>query len=142
MRLSVYLAAHFPRRLEIRAHADELESRGIKVTSGWLYERGNIPDDPTGWTINALGDVQDVKDSNCFVMFTGSGTNGAPSVGGRTHPQGAHTELGIAFILGHWIMLVGEKTQIFHHLPGVNNYETWVEVRDLLIQKNKEEVKQ
>jgi hypothetical protein len=139
MTLRVYLAAHYARRDEIREYADELKAKGVEVISSWLYERGNIPDDPEGWTKNALGDADDVRVCNCLVMFTAPGL-GTAGVGEKRYhaPQGAHSELGMALILRHWIMLVGQKTQIFHYMPGVVAYEKWETVRDILIQDNKD----
>ena len=121
--MKVYLAASFPRLREMRERRADLEKRGHTVTSRWLdhdpdtnYE--NIPEHAQ--QRRAWEDWEDVRASNCFIMFTESPPL---SRGGR------HTELGLALGLGKQVVIIGPKENVFHHLLCIRHFDRWEDVR-------------
>jgi nucleoside 2-deoxyribosyltransferase len=135
--MKVYLAAPFTTKDVIKVYAEELRASGVIVTSSWLEE----PFKPTIQLSDVMPEqiqayaVQDVKDvaaADILVLWTD------PT---RTIVrQGRTAELGMVLGLNTVrqkkvpVFVVGlEEENIFHHCPEVSHFESWEQVRDLLI---------
>lgn len=145
--LSVYLAARYSRRAEMRAHAADLHVRGHTVTSRWLdIGHGIASDDETvedpvetilGQTDPdadslrlaercAAVDVADLLSSNTVVTFT------EPPHAVGSHRGGRHVEFGIAFgantanpNAARRLIVVGPVENVFHAPSGLRRYPDW-----------------
>jgi nucleoside 2-deoxyribosyltransferase len=119
---SIYLAAKYPRRDEMRRVARKLLGAGFTVTSRWLYEdkplNTQLGDDTdyfyrqTAWI-----DVEDIDACDTIVFFSEDPRIGVPR-GGR------HFEFGYAYAAGKRMVVIGEPENIFHYLTDVFVYPT------------------
>lgn len=129
--MRVYLAARYSRREELAAYADELRALDIEVTSRWLTGAHNAPSEDDNknaiWQQYAIDDVEDVLAADTVVSFTE--TPLTPTLRG-----GRHVEYGIAAHAGKRLVLVGERENIFHWLPGVECYPTWQDAKVALAE--------
>lgn len=120
--MKIYLAARYSRRDSMRLLRDELVRMGHTVTSRWLEtEWANRPDQssaapPEYREKYAEIDMEDVKAADCVINFTEA--PGDSSLGGR------HVEFGLAVAWGKRLVVVGHRENLFHHLPGVEFYES------------------
>lgn len=123
---SVYFAARYSRREELKGYRAELEALGIEVTSRWLdtpqRDRSEYSDDD--WRQLGQADQADVLAADALICFTE-----APGEGGN---GGRHVELGMALALGRRVVIVGRREHIFHHLPEVEVVDGWPEAARLL----------
>jgi len=138
MTASVYLAARFDRRDQLRGYRAELNDMGIDVTSRWLDNHGmGERDDATNGVMIytpadlarcALEDRADIADADVFVTITET-----PDVGYTS--GGRHVEFGIALALEKPILIVGPVENVFHELAGpdieagVDQVESWDEAK-------------
>src|SRR5688572_468644 len=102
----VYIAAPYPIRDRAIAMMRVFEAHHLEVTSRWLKAPDTLSDE------HAQKDLQDVARADVLVAvnpvsWESSGT------GGR------HVELGYALALGKPVLLVGERSNIFHHLHAI-----------------------
>jgi hypothetical protein len=143
---SVYLAARYARRQELCRYREELEARGIEVTSRWL----NGPDqvtasgqalgsaaeqliesgDPAAGILRAacaLADMEDIAAADVFIAFTEDPDFYAPgsSRGGR------HIEMGLALARPRMrIIVVGPRENQFCWIAfRVEQHDTWRDLR-------------
>lgn len=103
---SVYIAAPYPIRDLAQGVMRFLEEAGLDVTSSWLKSEDHLDDK------HARLDLADVDRADALVLlnhkeWVNSGT------GGR------HVEVGYAIARGKPIVLVGERSNIFHYLNDV-----------------------
>ncbi len=104
--IQVYIAAPYPvRDLAIRMMR-RLELQRMYVTSRWLKQEDEINE------AHALMDLADVACADVIVVLNPEGWCNF-GTGGR------HVELGYAIALKKPILLVGERSNIFHHLSCV-----------------------
>jgi hypothetical protein len=123
--MKIYLAARYSRHPEMREVRDWLEERGHKVTSRWIdCYGGTLPDafsveelnaHPERCAAQALHDVEDSREADWVINFTGSGGQR----GGR------HAEFGMTVERGQRVILVGPREHVFHCLPQVEHYPDW-----------------
>lgn len=129
--MKVYLAACYARREELAAYAEELRALGIEVTSRWLTGEHSAPaeheDKAAIWERYSQDDVDDVLAADTVVSFTEPPT--VPTLRG-----GRHVEFGIAVQAGKRKVLVGQRENIFHWLPGVECYPTWEKAKRVLAE--------
>jgi hypothetical protein len=116
--MNVYLAANYERRLEVSGYAKQLREDGHIVTSRWLTGEGEKHTTPRC----AEQDLGDLILAECLVNFT----TGEPSHGGR------QVAFGFGIALDHRLVLVGPREHVFHHLQGVEQYNTFEEARQVL----------
>lgn len=122
--MKVYLAAQYCEKYRLRALAEELESKGIEVTSTWLSEPHGpntqmhevTEDDRQRY---AITDLEDVDRADCLVFFSIEPTQ-------SFFRGGRHVEFGYAYAKGKEIIVVGPQENIFHHLPQIER-KTWPE---------------
>ena len=119
--MSVYLAARYDRREELRGYAGDLRDRGITVTSRWLHGE----DTGLGGAACALADLEDIRAAGTLIAFTEDPAFYKPgsSRGGR------HVELGYALARpGMRVIACGPPENQFCHLPQVERYASWPEI--------------
>lgn len=108
--MKVYIAAPYPLRDKAATMMRVLELKGIEVTSRWLKAPDTMCDE------HARKDLDDVAAADLLLAFNPDGW-GEKGTGGR------HVEFGYALALGKPILLVGERTNIFHHLSNVTQID-------------------
>ena len=105
---SIYVAAPWLRKTEAKEARKKLEEAGFTVTSGWV----DIPDDEDRdeayMREQALNDYSDVFAAQALVLLN------------LEKSEGKAVETGLALATNMPILLVGERTNIFHWLPEVN----------------------
>jgi hypothetical protein len=105
--MKVYIAAPWEEQPRGKLLAFALERAGLVVTSRWLEaSRETLTDE---WATNCL---HDVAGADVLVAYN-------PETWARTGTGGRHVELGFALALGKLVLVVGARTNIFHHLAGV-----------------------
>src|SRR5436189_6370451 len=105
--LKVYIAAPFPLKHEAVLLKDFIEASGHEVTATWL-RIDDMPDTDAA----ARLDLSDVARADVLVALNPSGWESKGS-GGR------HAELGAAIILDKPVVLMGERSNVFHHHSNV-----------------------
>ena len=123
----LYLAGRYSRRLELLERADRLRELGYEITSRWLQgdHEGGYEDD-TDWTRYACEDLTDVFEADAMICFT----EGREDVPGKAR-GGRHVEAGIAIGLSMAIFVVGPCENVFYHLPGVTQCDTWEQMESM-----------
>ncbi len=104
--LRIYIAAPFKEQVLARGVMRQLEAHGYEITSTWLKEDDQL-DDAT-----ARLDLADVARADVLLALNPQGYANS-GTGGR------HIEFGYALALGKQIVLVGDRTNLFHHLSSV-----------------------
>lgn len=124
----IYLASRYSLKETMLKYAATLTSYGLQVTSRWLLEEHSptvsmtdIPD-KTNEQI-AKDDLEDIVRSDIMLFFC-EDQNNQPPRGGR------HVEWGYALAMGLRIICIGEKENIFHHLPQITHYATFEAFRE------------
>ena len=118
----VYIAARYFRRSEMIEKAAELELMGQKVTSRWIKEsHEGVPDSEC-----AMNDEADIRHSDVVIFFAESAGLGDRGGGGR------HVEFGMAYALNKKIIVVGDRENLFHSLPGVVLAKDWNATKSLI----------
>lgn len=126
MTYRVYLAAAYAARNALRAHAADLATFGIEVTSTWLTETqplaastlGAAPDRTTAQiTQHALDDLTDIDNADALVVFTGDFLK--PFVAAdvpelKLHTGGRHIETSYALAQNKPVIVVGTPENVFH----------------------------
>ena len=115
--MKIYLAGRYARRLELLEYAKTLSYLGHQYTSKWL------DGDEEGKTQQEVAkmDFEHVREADMVLVFTDP-YDSLQKGGGR------HTELGIGYALRKHVWIVGEREQVFHHLPGVKKFSSMGEV--------------
>lgn len=122
--MKIYIAARYPRMREMMIRAKELRDMGHSVTSTWV-DGAEIGQNEQ---FAAMMDVRDLKRAECCLSFTEP--HGSANAGG-----GRHVEFGMAITLGLFNVIVGEREQVFHHLPKVLQFDTWGEALSFFREK-------
>lgn len=127
----VYLAARYSRHPEMRSVRDWLERRGFTVTSRWIDLHGGqhetsfsadaLNSDPESCAKIALDDLDDLREADVVISFTGGGGKG-----------GRHAEFGAAAEAGKRLIVVGPREHVFHTLPQVEHFPDWPAARAAL----------
>lgn len=112
-RIRIYLATLFSRREEMEKVADKLTIAGYEVVSRWVY---GGEDGLSDRDIAEL-DLEDVRKADIVMSYTA--LRGAATPGG-----GRHVEFGYGYALGKRSVIIGERENVFHHLPDVEVYAT------------------
>lgn len=110
MKPTIYVAAPYEMREEAIFVMHKLEEQGYEVTSSWLREVHQNDDE------HARIDLADVTRANEFLLLN-------PEEYRRAGTGGRHVELGYALGQGKYIVLLGVRTNIFHHLSEVHVIE-------------------
>lgn len=126
--MKIYLASRYSRREELLRYSQELEALGHIITSRWLTGNHELADRDDYLTAAqqadrerfASEDWSDVKAADCVISFTEE-PRGTTSRGGR------HVEFGGALMAGKRTVVVGHRENVFHCLPEVEFYPTWLD---------------
>jgi len=103
----VYIAAPFPLKHMAITLRFGLKSVGIVCSSRWL----DLPTDE--WSESAaLADLSDVESSSMLIAIN-------PKDWAIKGTGGRHVEFGYAVARDRPIVLIGERTNVFHHLPNI-----------------------
>jgi nucleoside 2-deoxyribosyltransferase len=107
MKKRIYLAAPWVRRDEARAAGELIEAAGHTITKKW-WEHRDVPIDQADRHLEleqqAIEDLEGVFRAQVFVLL-----NLATS-------EGKAVETGLALAYGKPIILVGERSNLFHYL--------------------------
>jgi nucleoside 2-deoxyribosyltransferase len=117
--MRVYIAAPYPVREDAQRLMSYLEHHGIEVTSGWLREEDSISHE------HAARDLADIDDADALVVLNPEAFHNA-GTGGR------HVELGYAIAKGKRIILLGERTNMFHALDSIQQVKRFRDVIEVL----------
>lgn len=127
--MKVYIAARYVRRQEMVEKAAQLMQYGIPVTSRWIggvHEEDEAPEDVIARF--AKEDLDDIARADVLVAFAEEPYT--QSRGGR------HVELGYALALGHTILVVGGRENIFSYLPEIVHAPDWDAALSWLYDQN------
>ena len=116
----IYIAGPWDIREMMPAIARRFEDQGFEITKRW-WEHDT--DDPNELRECAVADMRGVRTADVFVVIN------SQKRGEET--SGKAVETGLALAYGIPIILVGERSNIFHHLDEVaivNTVETAAEV--------------
>lgn len=124
----IYLASRYSLKPLMLEHAAVLVSYGMEVTSRWLLEdySPNVhmsEIEPKTNTEIAKTDLEDIVRADVMLFFC-EDQDKQPPRGGR------HVEFGYALAQGARIICIGEKENIFHHLPSITHYTTFEDYVD------------
>jgi len=108
-KIKVYLACPWKNKAEAKLAKAQLEEAGLEVTSRWIELHGDKEkDDPTNipyFEEEAKHDVQDVFAADILILLN------------IQKSEGKAVETGLALAWGKPVILVGERSNIFHYLP-------------------------
>jgi nucleoside 2-deoxyribosyltransferase len=123
--MRVYLAGSWNHRLECRLGRTALQGIGIEVVARWLDTEHNetVPREEQA-LMEALYDLEDIDGADAIVV-----DNTVASSSG-----GFHLETGYALAKGKPVYLIGERTSVFHYLPGVTVVDSPLACAALLSQ--------
>jgi nucleoside 2-deoxyribosyltransferase len=136
--VKVYLSATMSRAEDMADKAEQLELHGVQVTSTWHMKNAQaLP------ALQAAEqDLSEILAADAVIFFSepalmlgkqwGADANielGAFSAG----RGGRHFELGYAVGHGKRCYIVGERENVFLHLPTLQRYATWGHCRDSII---------
>jgi nucleoside 2-deoxyribosyltransferase len=116
--IKIYIAAPSANRAEAARAAQAFTAAGFKVVSRWTSEHkvGLKFEDPASFAAlqqEAIDDIRDIVLADVFVILN------------LQMSEGKATELGIAYMLGKPVILVGKRRiNVFYFLPYVTEVET------------------
>ena len=118
MSLHIYVAAPYPEGPYAKAVAAQLAALGHTITSDWFLRnqdtRALAEIDPEQLEFEADRDLVQVANSDVFLLLNLPGGFG-----------GKEVETGYAIAVGALVIVVGERTNIFHHYtPSVKVVST------------------
>lgn len=105
--MRVYIAAPFPLKHDAAALRARLSQRGTDCTSRWI-DAGDGPDSKE-W---AEGDLADILQAHALVLLN-------PATYANAGTGGRHVEVGYALALEIPVIVLGQKSNIFHELCTV-----------------------
>jgi len=116
--MKIYLASRYERKNELIPIAHELEELGYTITSRWIYGTH----DNISRLACAMEDLSDIDAAEAIILLSGHGDLKEPERGGR------HFELGYASAIGKRCFILGERENVFHHIPWMHVYPTLKEI--------------
>jgi nucleoside 2-deoxyribosyltransferase len=110
----IYLAGPWARREEVRAARDKFTAAGVNVKARWI-DLSPTPEDeknPVVLTGEAINDLEDLDNADAVVVLN------------LEKSEGKAVETGYALAAGVPVIIIGERTNVFHYLPEVSIVET------------------
>ncbi len=120
LNLSIYIAAPFQLRQQAIFLMTALEQLGFTVTASWLRVQ-DMPD----CDASARMDLADVDRAHVLLALN-------PADWGTVGTGGRHVELGYAIAKGKQVILLGARSNVFHHLATVHHITELAELQPLL----------
>lgn len=105
--MRVYLASPWELQADVKQLHDALVDAGIDSIARWLDADDNTYTE--AWAMRCL---EDVRRCDVFMLWN-------PEAWGRIGTGGRHVELGYALALDKPVIVLGARTNIFHHLSYV-----------------------
>lgn len=119
--MNIYIAAPYEHRPTAVLIANALSGMGYSLCARWLTPEhdddgknsplGDVPSE------HALDDLEDVLDCDVLIAIN-------PENFARSGTGGRHVEFGIAVARSKRIILIGDRTNVFHFLPSVMHIAT------------------
>lgn len=129
--MKIYIAAPFSTKDLVCHYQAQLQELGFIVTSTWQHE-SHPPDikhseiAPKLLTEHALNDIRDLNEADTLIFFSRDPEH-AVVRGGR------HVEFGYALAQEKRIVVIGPFENVFHHLPWITHFPTWLDAVEYLI---------
>lgn len=117
--MKVYIAAPYEARWCAQLMAPQLAALGCTVIASWLRQQN--PESAA----EAAIDLADIDEAEAIVVLNPPGFE-------RSGTGGRHVELGYAIGRGKRVILMGAKTNVFHHLTSIVRVETLEALFELL----------
>jgi nucleoside 2-deoxyribosyltransferase len=124
--MRVYLAARFLRRYELQGYRADLQRAGHTVVSRWIDLAEEVEADARKC---ARVDLEDIELADTLISF--------PDPPRSTNTRGGHFfEEGYAYARGRRVIIVENRSHLFHRLSAVEFLPTWPEaIRALTPQR-------
>ena len=124
---NIYLASGFHQRYALRGLAEELQKLGHSISSRWIWIDSRPSRANGNWDNFALStaknNLDDLQTSDILIVDTD---------GIRTEGNGgAHTELGFFIALGKPIYLVGKRSNTFHWLSFITQFDSYKKLLEI-----------
>lgn len=121
----IYIAAPFHAREEARELKDLLEAAGHVVTSTWITSHLDNYADLSSEELSheANHDAEGVGRCEILILLNNAGLS---TMGGM------HVELGLAIAWNKRVMIIGEPSNLFHHLPGIKTVRSSTEAVEMV----------
>ena len=129
--MRIYLAASYNEKERIKLLSRQLIDLGLSPVNTWQDEPLGADKDIKDWPKFADRDLKDVSRCDILVVFTDR-----PSSTG-----GYHLETGFALALGKQILVVGKRTNFFHHLPHFAKVSDWKGAKNWLVKQEEKMTK-
>lgn len=132
---SIYLAARYSRAAELRQCRADLHNLGHSVTSRWIDGGHELTKEGRSQAAHgersrfAEEDYSDLLAADWVISFTEEPRT-TKTRGGR------HVEFGAALALNKRVIVVGWRENVFHCLPTVEFYPTWLEMMEAFNHAN------
>ena len=122
--MTFYLASRYDDRLQLCAIRERLLAQGHEVMARWLngsHEMREGADHAEESRRFAEEDLRDIERADLFILF--NNPDALASVRG-----GRHAEFGYALAQGKLLIIVGSRTNVFHDLEQVYQFDQWEEL--------------
>jgi len=130
----IYVAGRYDRREELAGYAQQLRDMDYIVSCRWLggdhqlhegaheVEVANHPEAGVSMLAASFArdDYDDLKKADTIILFS-ERPEAYAKRGGR------HVEFGMAIAWGKSLIVIGPRENVFHCLPQVRRYDTWLE---------------
>lgn len=130
--MKIYLCASYARKATMALWAAELREIGHEIASTWHYRPERMSDNGIGIMCSkaeacemALRDSLELLDADCLITLT-EPMDTLYARGGR------HAEFGMAVAAGKRLIVVGHRENVFHFLPQVEFFDSWIVCRAAL----------
>lgn len=117
--MKVYIAAPYEWRAYAQLLQPQIEKLGCVVLAAWLHTQN--PES----SAEARIDLDDIDAADAIIVLNPPGME-------RSGTGGRHVELGYALGRGKHVFLVGEATNVFHHLSTIVRVPTHDQLLDAI----------
>lgn len=110
----IYLAGPWVRRADVREARNVFQQSGIAVGSRWIDFDAEGQDEHNASTQQreALNDWEDIHAADALVLLN------------LEKSEGKAVETGMALVRGIPVIVIGQRSNVFHYLPQVTIVET------------------
>lgn len=109
--MKIYVAAPWVRKAEARQAAEALLAQGHEITSRWKWLHGESEDQAV-LAQEAQNDIDDIHEADALVLLN------------LEKSEGKAVETGYALASYKPVIVLGGRSNIFHHLPRVLHVST------------------